>query len=48
VTTLGDVQKLADLGLAGCIIGRALYQGNLDLTQAIASGAAHIVRRPAP
>jgi phosphoribosylformimino-5-aminoimidazole carboxamide ribotide isomerase len=35
VTTLADIQRLAQLGLAGCIIGRALYEGRLDLTQAI-------------
>jgi phosphoribosylformimino-5-aminoimidazole carboxamide ribotide isomerase len=35
VTSLEDIQRLAQLGLAGCIIGRALYEGRLDLTQAI-------------
>jgi phosphoribosylformimino-5-aminoimidazole carboxamide ribotide isomerase len=35
VTTLDDVRRLAGLGLAGCIIGRALYEGRLDLAQAI-------------
>src|SRR5262249_60755867 len=37
VTTLDDVRRLAGLGLAGCIIGRALYEGRLDLVQAIAA-----------
>jgi phosphoribosylformimino-5-aminoimidazole carboxamide ribotide isomerase len=37
VTTLGDVAKLARCGLAGCIIGRALYEGRIDLTAAITS-----------
>jgi phosphoribosylformimino-5-aminoimidazole carboxamide ribotide isomerase len=36
VTTLDDVRKLAGLGLAGCIVGRALYEGRLDLKEAIA------------
>jgi phosphoribosylformimino-5-aminoimidazole carboxamide ribotide isomerase len=36
VTTLADVRTLKRLGLAGCIVGRALYEGRLDLRQAIA------------
>jgi phosphoribosylformimino-5-aminoimidazole carboxamide ribotide isomerase len=40
VTTLEDVRRLARLGLAGCIIGRALYEGRLDLAQAIATANA--------
>jgi phosphoribosylformimino-5-aminoimidazole carboxamide ribotide isomerase len=35
VTSLEDVRKLAHLGLAGCIIGRALYEGCIDLRAAI-------------
>jgi phosphoribosylformimino-5-aminoimidazole carboxamide ribotide isomerase len=35
VTNLEDVRKLAQLGLAGCIIGRALYEGMIDLRSAI-------------
>src|SRR5262249_42423624 len=35
VTTLDDVRRLAQLGWAGCIIGRALYEGRLDLAEAI-------------
>jgi phosphoribosylformimino-5-aminoimidazole carboxamide ribotide isomerase len=35
VTTLNDVRALKKLGLAGCIVGRALYEGKLDLKQAI-------------
>ena len=31
VTTLEDVQSLADVGLAGCIVGKALYEGRLSL-----------------
>ncbi len=36
VTTLEDVRRLTKLRLAGCIIGRALYEGRLDLAAAIA------------
>ncbi len=39
VTTADDVRRLAQLGLAGCIIGRALYEGRLELRQAIAAAA---------
>jgi phosphoribosylformimino-5-aminoimidazole carboxamide ribotide isomerase len=35
VSTLDDVARLAGRGLAGCIVGRALYEGRLDLTAAI-------------
>ena len=35
VTTLDDVSRLAAAGLAGCIIGRALYEGTLSLEDAI-------------
>jgi phosphoribosylformimino-5-aminoimidazole carboxamide ribotide isomerase len=41
VTTLDDIAHLARRGLAGCIIGRALYEGRLDLAAAIT-----IARRP--
>jgi phosphoribosylformimino-5-aminoimidazole carboxamide ribotide isomerase len=36
VTTLDDIARLARRGLAGCIIGRALYEGRLDLAEALA------------
>jgi phosphoribosylformimino-5-aminoimidazole carboxamide ribotide isomerase len=36
VTTLDDVAALARAGLPGCIIGRALYEGRLDLAAAVA------------
>ena len=39
VTTLEDIKRLAQLGLTGCIIGRALYEGRLELAAAIAAGA---------
>jgi phosphoribosylformimino-5-aminoimidazole carboxamide ribotide isomerase len=35
VTTADDVRHLAKLGLAGCIIGRALYEGTLTLAEAL-------------
>jgi phosphoribosylformimino-5-aminoimidazole carboxamide ribotide isomerase len=35
VTTLDDIANLARRGLSGCIIGRALYEGKLDLKAAI-------------
>src|SRR5262249_18581285 len=35
VTTLDDVARLAAAGLHGCIVGRALYEGRLDLAAAI-------------
>jgi len=35
VTTIDDIRLLAQLGLAGCIIGRALYEGRIDLKEAI-------------
>jgi phosphoribosylformimino-5-aminoimidazole carboxamide ribotide isomerase len=36
VTTLDDVARLARHNLYGCIVGRALYEGKLDLRAAIA------------
>ena len=35
VTTLDDLRHLAQLDLAGCIIGRVLYEGRLRLPEAI-------------
>jgi phosphoribosylformimino-5-aminoimidazole carboxamide ribotide isomerase len=37
VTTREDVARLAAAGLAGCIIGRALYEGTLTLPDALAA-----------
>jgi phosphoribosylformimino-5-aminoimidazole carboxamide ribotide isomerase len=37
VTTADDVARLAAAGLAGCIIGRALYEGTLRLEEALAA-----------
>ncbi len=35
VTSLADVRQLGTLGAAGCIIGRALYEGRLQLSEAL-------------
>jgi phosphoribosylformimino-5-aminoimidazole carboxamide ribotide isomerase len=35
VTELGHVRELMRHGLAGCIIGRALYEGHLELTDVL-------------
>lgn len=35
VTEQADIPKLAALGLAGCIVGRALYEGRIDLARAL-------------
>jgi len=39
VTTADDVARLAAAGLAGCIIGRALYEGSLKLSDALRAAA---------
>ncbi len=36
VTTLDDIRALAALPLAGCIVGRALYEGRLSLKETLA------------
>ncbi len=35
VTTVDDVARLAAVGMDGCIIGRALYEGTITLSEAI-------------
>ncbi len=35
VRNLDDIRRLARLPLAGCIVGRALYEGSLNLTEAL-------------
>lgn len=35
VTTLDDVRQLADMGTHAAIIGRAIYDGNLDLAEVL-------------
>ena len=37
VSTYGDIEALSALGLDGAIIGKALYTGDIDLTEAIRS-----------
>ena len=46
VTTASDVAQLAALGVAGCIIGRSLYEGKLTLKDALASAV--FTTRPSP
>ena len=36
ITTLADVAALCDIGVGGAIIGKALYEGALDLSEALA------------
>ena len=36
VATLGDVEAVRDLGASGAIIGRAIYEGRIDLRDALA------------
>ena len=36
VTTLDDIKRLREARLAGCIIGRALYEGQLNLREVVA------------
>jgi phosphoribosylformimino-5-aminoimidazole carboxamide ribotide isomerase len=40
ITTLDDVCRLAEMPLAGCIIGRSLYEGKLKLADALAQACA--------
>jgi phosphoribosylformimino-5-aminoimidazole carboxamide ribotide isomerase len=44
VTSAADVRRLAELGLAGCIIGRALYEGTLTLQDALVAAEAPMAR----
>lgn len=37
VTTAKDVRDLAQIGVGGCIIGKALYEGTLTLKEALAA-----------
>jgi len=40
VTTAEDVRSLAAAGVAGCIVGRALYEGTLTLADALLAARA--------
>jgi phosphoribosylformimino-5-aminoimidazole carboxamide ribotide isomerase len=42
ITTLEDIRRLSQLGAAGCIIGRALYEGRLRLREAIAVASGEV------
>ena len=44
VTTAVDVENLARVGVAGCIIGRSLYEGKLTLAEA--ASAAELGKNP--
>jgi len=46
ITTAEDVQQLATRGLAGCIVGRALYEGKLNLTDIISAASRGQCREP--
>lgn len=35
ISTLDDIKKLKEMGIYGAIIGKALYTGNIDITQAL-------------
>ena len=37
VTTLDDIRRLVATGVAGCIIGRALYEGAFTVQEAVAA-----------
>lgn len=37
VTTLEDIRRLQSLDMAGCIVGRALYEGRLELPEVLAA-----------
>ena len=39
VTTAQDVRRLAEAGLSGCIIGRALYEGTITMQDALRAAA---------
>ena len=37
IGTIADLKAVRDLGCAGAIVGRALYEGTLDLREAVAA-----------
>ena len=41
VTSLDDLRRLAQTGAEAAIVGRALYEGSLDLAEAIEASATH-------
>jgi phosphoribosylformimino-5-aminoimidazole carboxamide ribotide isomerase len=38
VTAMNDLHALAEVGLDGCIVGRALYEGAIELEEALSVG----------
>ena len=45
VTNVEDVRQLARVGMAGCIIGRALYEGTLTIADAIFASKISSIRQ---
>lgn len=45
VTSAEDVARLAKLGLSGCIVGRALYEGQLTLAAALAAAGEQVIAK---
>jgi phosphoribosylformimino-5-aminoimidazole carboxamide ribotide isomerase len=45
VTTVEDVAALAAIPVAGCIIGRALYENRISLPDALAAAAGHTANK---
>jgi phosphoribosylformimino-5-aminoimidazole carboxamide ribotide isomerase len=45
VSTLDDVARLAGRGIAGCVIGRALYEGRVELQAALEVAAKEVTAR---
>jgi phosphoribosylformimino-5-aminoimidazole carboxamide ribotide isomerase len=43
VTTVADIARLAGRGISGCIIGRALYEGRIDLPAALAAARKEVI-----
>lgn len=48
ITTVDDVKDLAENGLDGCIIGRALYEGRIDLYEALVAAGDNPPDAPPP
>jgi phosphoribosylformimino-5-aminoimidazole carboxamide ribotide isomerase len=46
VTTAADVADLAEAGLAGAIVGRALYEGTLTLSAALVAARRGAAKAP--
>lgn len=42
VTTVEDISRLATVGVEGCVIGRALYEGHLTLQDALAAARTEV------